>query len=106
MCGLSGYFQHRGFSADTGTAVAQAMARAVRHRGPDDTGIWLDAEAGVAFGFQRLAIVDLSAAGHQPMVSASGRWVIILNGEIYNHAALRQEIIASGSAPPWRGHSD
>ena len=54
----------------------------------------------------RLAIVDLSAAGHQPMISASGRWVIAFNGEIYNHAELRQALQASGAAPAWRGQSD
>ncbi len=104
MCGIAGYLQPSG--SEAGNAVAQAMAQAIRHRGPDDAGIWLDAEVGVAFGHRRLAILDLSAAGHQPMVSASGCWVIAFNGEIYNHADLRQALQASGAAPAWRGHSD
>ena len=82
------------------------MADALRHRGPDDAGVWVDAPAGLALAQRRLAIVDLSAAGHQPMASATGRWVIAFNGEIYNHAALRAELAAAGAAPAWRGHSD
>jgi asparagine synthase (glutamine-hydrolysing) len=78
----------------------------LRHRGPDDAGVWVDAPAGLALAHRRLAIVDLSAAGHQPMASASGRWVIAFNGEIYNHMALRAELAAAGAAPAWRGHSD
>ena len=84
------------------------MTAAITHRGPDDEGYWIDAEAGVAFGHRRLSIVDLSPHGHQPMHSADGRWVISYNGEIYNHAALRRELEEAGDAPPggWRGHSD
>ncbi|MDQ3565558.1 MAG: asparagine synthase (glutamine-hydrolyzing) [Pseudomonadota bacterium] len=106
MCGIAGYLQLSGFSAEAGEAIARMMAKAIHHRGPDDSGIWLDAEAGVAFGHRRLSIVDLSPAGHQPMTSASGRWVIAFNGEIYNHADLRQALQASAAAPAWRGHSD
>ena len=106
MCGLTGFLQPSGFFAEAGKAAAQATAQAIRHRGPDDEGVWLDAEAGLALGHRRLSIVDLSPAGHQPMVSASGRWVIAFNGEIYNHAELRQALQASGAAPAWRGHSD
>jgi asparagine synthase (glutamine-hydrolysing) len=82
------------------------MAATLAHRGPDDAGEWIDAGAGVALGFRRLSIVDLSAAGHQPMLSASGRYVAALNGEIYNHHELRRALIAEGTAPPFRGHSD
>src|SRR5690606_35928586 len=82
------------------------MTRSLAHRGPDDDGHWLDAAAGFALGHRRLAIVDLSPAGHQPMVSASGRWVIAFNGEIYNHADIRSELNAAGDAPVWQGHSD
>ena len=83
--------------------VLGAMLAAIRHRGPDDAGIWH--EDGVWLGHRRLSIVDLSAAGHQPMVSADGRFVLTLNGEIYNYRALRDEVGAAGPVA-WRGHSD
>ena len=70
------------------------------------TGLWLDAAAGVALGHRRLAIVDLSPAGHQPMASACGRWILVFNGEIYNHASLRAELERAGTVPVWRGHGD
>ena len=78
------------------------MADALRHRGPDDSGEWLDAKAGIALGHRRLAVIDLTAAGHQPMESASRRFALAFNGEIYNHLELREEIGSHG----WRGHSD
>ena len=84
------------------TELATRMALAIQHRGPDDAGAWADAQAGIALGHRRLSIVDLSAAGHQPMHSGSGRFVLAFNGEIYNHLALRAEL--AGIA--WRGHSD
>ena len=87
------------------TATVLGMADTLHHRGPDDRGAWVDAEAGLALGFRRLAIVDLSAEGHQPMVSASGRYILAFNGEVYNHADLRRELVASGAAP-FRGGSD
>lgn len=83
-----------------------AMAQQLRHRGPDGAGAWHDAEHGIGFGHRRLAIIDLSPAGHQPMTSASGRFVIAYNGEIYNYAAIRAELAGAGRAPVWRGHSD
>jgi asparagine synthase (glutamine-hydrolysing) len=82
------------------------MADRIVHRGPDDSGVWCDADAGLALGFRRLSIIDLSSAGHQPMASASGRYVVAYNGEIYNHLELRKELDAAGAAPAWRGHSD
>ncbi len=82
------------------------MGQALLHRGPDSHGEWCDQEAGIAFAHRRLAIVDLSAAGHQPMLGASGRFVLTFNGEIYNHTSLRQELTESGQAPEWRGSSD
>jgi len=86
---------------------AAAMAAALQHRGPDDAGVWADPSAGIALAHQRLAILDLSAAGHQPMASASGRYVIAFNGEIYNHLRLREQLQRSGAmVQPWRGHSD
>jgi asparagine synthase (glutamine-hydrolysing) len=82
------------------------MTDAIAHRGPDDEGAWLDELAGVALGHRRLSIIDLSSAGHQPMASASGRYVIVYNGEIYNFRDLRAELEEKGGAPSWRGHSD
>jgi asparagine synthase (glutamine-hydrolysing) len=82
------------------------MAERIRHRGPDDGGVWEDRSVGVALAHRRLSIVDLSPAGHQPMDSASGRYILVFNGEIYNHLALREELEAARLAPLWRGHSD
>jgi len=82
------------------------MANAIGHRGPDDAGTWEDADAGIALAHRRLSILDVSSAGHQPMGSACGRYVIAFNGEIYNHAELRRELEAAGKSAGWRGHSD
>ena len=91
----------------SGQALLRRMADTLIHRGPDDGGVWCDSEQRIGFGHRRLAIVDLSPAGHQPMDSASGRYVIAFNGEIYNHLALRGKVQeASGKAQVWRGHSD
>ena len=68
------------------------MTARLAHRGPDDEGLWCDAAAGVALGFRRLSIIDLSSAGHQPMVSAGGRYRIVFKGEVYNFAAIREEL--------------
>ncbi|MFN3359627.1 MAG: asparagine synthetase B family protein, partial [Pseudomonas sp.] len=106
MCGLTGFWQPGGCRHDGAAVTVRRMADALAHRGPDDAGVWVDAAAGVTLGHRRLAIVDLSPAGHQPMASASGRFVIAFNGEIYNHAELRRELEAAGRAPAWRGHSD
>ena len=103
MCGIAGI-------VTAGAAPSPAMVRRLTdplaHRGPDDQGVWIDAEAGVGLGHRRLSIVDLSPLGHQPMASADDRWMLAYNGEIYNHAALRAELEAAGLAPAWRGHSD
>lgn len=103
MCGFSGIFQAS--STDLATVVTR-MNNALTHRGPDDSGIWVDEDAGLALGHRRLAIVDLSPAGHQPMHSSCSRFVIAFNGEIYNHAQLRQRLDDEGLSPYWRGHSD
>src|SRR5690606_32488358 len=79
---------------------------AMRHRGPDDEGFWEDAEQDVGLAHVRLSVLDVSSAGHQPMVSACGRYVLVLNGEIYNHLALRELLMVQEQAPDWHGHSD
>jgi asparagine synthase (glutamine-hydrolysing) len=105
MCGLAGFidFANRRSEAEL-RAVAQRMASTLRHRGPDDEGVWVDAEAGIALGHTRLSVIDLSAAGAQPMISADGRLVISYNGEVYNHSELRAELVACGHV--FRGRSD
>ncbi len=103
MCGLTGILSSGG-DMDALRALVGRMAEVLRHRGPDDAGVW--AEGPVALGHRRLAILDLSRAGAQPMASASGRYVIAYNGEIYNHLDLRRELEVAGAAPAWRGHSD
>jgi asparagine synthase (glutamine-hydrolysing) len=82
------------------------MTRTLHHRGPDHAGQWVDADAGIALGHQRLAVLDLSAAGHQPMLSACGRYVMVFNGEIYNHLGIRSELQQASTVRAWRGHSD
>lgn len=104
MCGLTGVLSAEGQSADGLPRLVQAMTSALVHRGPDAEGVWAD--AGIALGHRRLSILDLSPAGAQPMHSACGRWVIVFNGEVYNHLDLRDELGAAGAAPEWRGHSD
>lgn len=106
MCGITGFITAQGANAEALSATVRTMADSMVHRGPDDAGAWADSDAGVALGHRRLSVVDLSPAGHQPMSSGSGRYVMVYNGEIYNHLALRTELEASGSLPPWRGHSD
>lgn len=108
MCGITGFLSASSARTDPAQARAMctAMTDAIRHRGPDSDDHWGDVERGIALGHRRLAIVDLSPAGAQPMASASGRYVVAYNGEIYNHDQLRRQIEALGRAPMWRGHSD
>ena len=106
MCGIAGFWDQRGtLAADAMPATLRRMTDAVRHRGPDDEGIWSDPKCGIALGHRRLSIIDVSPAGHQPMVSADGRYWIVFNGEIYNFEDLRRELESEGVAQ-WRGHSD
>jgi len=105
MCGLTGFWQPTNFSADIARAVAGQMAERIAYRGPDDSGVWVDEGAGIALAHRRLSILDLSAAGHQPMFSASERYVIVFNGEIYNYLGLRRQLEDDGTRQ-WRGHSD
>ncbi|HAS50867.1 MAG TPA: asparagine synthase (glutamine-hydrolyzing) [Gammaproteobacteria bacterium] len=124
MCGLTGFWQAGGCAAERATATLDSMATAIAHRGPDDRGLWFDTDAGIGLAHRRLSILDLSPAGHQPMSSASGRYVLVFNGEIYNHLDLRRELERNHphpGPPPsrgresslegegslgWRGHSD
>jgi asparagine synthase (glutamine-hydrolysing) len=106
MCGMTGFWQRHGGARDALLAQAQAMSARLSHRGPDDSGVWCDEAAGIALAQRRLSILDLSPAGHQPMHSTDGRYVIVFNGEIYNHLELRERLRAEHAAPAWRGHSD
>ena len=101
MCGFSGVLSRVDWSS-MAEQLLTAMSQSIAHRGPDDHGIWFEPQAGIGLAHTRLAIVDLSPAGHQPMQSANGRYVIAFNGEIYNHLALRAELEIND----WRGHSD
>lgn len=106
MCGICGFFS-RGINrmpAEEACASVQRMANALSHRGPDDAGAWVDSKTGLALGHRRLSILDLSAAGHQPMISSDGRYVLVLNGEIYNFRELREEL--EGAGHKFRGDSD
>jgi len=107
MCGIAGFVGFQGLTGGQAREVAVEMALRIAHRGPDDAGVWVDDSLEVALGHRRLSIVDLSPAGHQPMHSDSGRYVMVFNGEIYNHQALRDQL-SSGNGPPvkWKGHSD
>ena len=121
MCGFAGFLLGQPCGLDGPEALVTHMANAISHRGPDDFGAWADAQAGIALGFRRLSIVDLSPAGHQPMTSSSRRFVMAFNGEIYNHLEIRAELdeakgnlhrgapqMGEGVGPGvrWRGHSD
>src|SRR5262249_14405315 len=87
MCGIAGLLTSRGLAPDALEESARRMIEPIMHRGPDDGGVWADGRAGIALGFRRLAILDLSPLGHQPMRSPSGRYVAVFNGEVYNFAA-------------------
>jgi asparagine synthase (glutamine-hydrolysing) len=106
MCGIVGFLGTSGTGEEALTELAGSMATCLAHRGPDDSGVWVDDRVGLGLGFRRLSIIDLSPAGHQPMVSHCGRYVITFNGEIYNYLDLRKELEASGAVRGWRGGSD
>lgn len=102
MCGIAGLLIPSGSPEAVAGEALTRMRDAIAHRGPDDAGLWIDAERGIGLGHRRLAVLDVSAAGHQPMASHCGRYIVVLNGEIYNHAELRAEL----GDLPWHGHSD
>src|SRR5665213_3543606 len=104
MCGIVGFIDGSEGRRSDRAAIAGAMIASLQHRGPDDDGVWTDEPAGVVLGHRRLSIVDLSNAGHQPMVSRDGRYVITYNGEVYGYAGLRTELQERGVN--FSGHSD
>lgn len=107
MCGIAGFFSPiRQQTQEYLRATAECMAAAISYRGPDDSGHWEDAVTGIALAHRRLSILDPSPAGRQPMVSVGGRYIIVFNGEIYNHQEIRKELEHAGAAPAWCGHSD
>lgn len=102
MCGITGFWGGTAPSA----AIAESMACCIKTRGPDDAGVWLDECVDLALAHRRLSILDLSPAGHQPMLSTCKRYVLVFNGEIYNHQDLRVDLKVDGCRINWRGHSD
>lgn len=104
MCGIAGFLETRPAASNPAERIARAMGDTIVHRGPDEGDVWVDGEAGIALSHRRLSIIDLSPAGHQPMKSADGRWVIAFNGEIYNFEDLRE--LLTGRGHTFRGHSD
>lgn len=104
MCGIVGLLDPRHEREDRLAAMAIRMAENLIHRGPDDAGHWTEPDGTIALGFRRLAVVDLTPLGHQPMTSSNGRWVVVFNGEIYNYRDLRRKLSGEGAA--FRGNSD
>jgi len=103
MCGIVGFWS---VSQEIDSGIADRMALSIEKRGPDDAGVWADRSVGLALAHRRLSILDLSPAGHQPMVSPCGRYVLVYNGEIYNHLDLRRDLESEGGHFAWKGHSD
>jgi len=105
MCGIAGFWKNSADqNSDWLSETASTMAKTLIHRGPDDSGTWVNPEVGIALGHRRLSIIDISNAGHQPMVSAGGRYVITYNGEVYNFHELRQQL--EELEHRFKGHSD
>ena len=105
MCGIAGFLDHSRESSDQGMqSITKSMVETLKHRGPNHQGIWVDEECGLALGHQRLSIIDLSAAGNQPMVSQDSRYVISYNGEIYNALEIGNELRKIGVK--FKGHAD
>ena len=106
MCGFAGFIHPDGVSSSEAAHILKKQTDAISRRGPDDSGFWIDEALGVGLGHRRLAIVDLSPQGHQPMVSSCGRFILIFNGEIYNHLEIRRKLSQSSNSIQWRGTSD
>ena len=107
MCGLAGYLGGNSFeSTEASKELLSLMSKNIIHRGPDSSGIWLDEESRLGLAHQRLSVLDLTKAGHQPMISKNNRYVIAYNGEIYNHLLLRKELKNSRQISSWKGSSD
>ncbi|NTU72777.1 asparagine synthase (glutamine-hydrolyzing) [Candidatus Roizmanbacteria bacterium] len=104
MCGLTGYWSPKTLLEPS--SIIESMTQTLFHRGPDAGSTWFDVSAGIAFGHRRLAVLELSENGAQPMHSACRQYVLIFNGEIYNHLSLRAELSKQGIVLQWRGHSD
>jgi asparagine synthase (glutamine-hydrolysing) len=104
MCGITGIFRKERGDQPAMEDCVTRMTATLAHRGPDASSIW--AAGGIAFGHRRLSVLDLTAAGAQPMHSDCGRFTVTFNGEIYNHLDIRSELEAAGKAPNWKGHSD
>lgn len=106
MCGITGFMQREAASSGDAKQVISLMTDAISHRGPDSAGYWFDDSGALTLGHRRLSVIDLSSTGHQPMMSPSNRYVIVFNGEIYNHRALRKSLAKGSRRPDWRGASD
>jgi asparagine synthase (glutamine-hydrolysing) len=105
MCGIAGFLApSNARREDEMMAIANAMADALQHRGPDSSGAWVCPKQGLALAHRRLSIIDLSVNGSQPMQSAHGRYVVVFNGEIYNHRKLKSDLVSRGQT--FRGSSD
>jgi asparagine synthase (glutamine-hydrolysing) len=104
MCGIAGFFSPNGDTEGLARDLSTAIA-CLRHRGPDDGGAWVSA-AGAGIAQRRLSIIDLSARGHQPMVSKDGRFALVFNGEVYNYHAIRESLIALGHAVDGAGDAE
>lgn len=107
MCGVAGFLMDSKSSSSVNfDLITKKMTDSIKHRGPNDSGCWNNPSEGIALGHRRLSILDLSDAGHQPMESSNGRYVIAFNGEIYNHLQIRSDIEKNNGNISWRGHSD
>tara|TARA_B100000212_G_C27377209_1_gene535252 strand:+ start:1203 stop:3131 length:1929 start_codon:yes stop_codon:yes gene_type:complete len=106
MCGFIGFFDPKGLDKNESLFLLDKLSKKIIHRGPNSYGKWIDANSGIAFAHRRLAVLDISNNGNQPMVSNSNRFIIVFNGEIYNHISLREKLRREYGYKDWRGNSD